>query len=414
MNCGLPVVLVFAMLSTCSTLAAASERSWPRFRGPNGSGVSEATTIPVRWTDEDYRWRVDLPGIGYSSPVVRGDRLFVTSAREEDATQFIRCLRASDGSLIWKREFPSTTHSKHRFNCYASATPAVDQHHVYYVWAAPEKYNVVALDCAEGKEIWRRELGPFVAEHGFGASPIVFDDLVILPNDQDGESFTAALDCATGEIRWRAPRDTEKTAYSTPRIYQPEDGPPQLIQSSWANGISSLDPRTGTVNWELDVLPHRVVGSPAIAAGLIFSSCGSGGSGKYMVAVRPGNPTNQTQPEVAYEIDGSLPYVPTPVANEPLVFLWSDSGIVTCLDAPTGQIRWRERVGGNFFGSPIRVGDRLYCISRDGELVVLAACDQYKLISRIDLGERSNSTPAVAGGVMYLRTVSHLMAIGGG
>lgn len=406
--------LLFGLLSiSLSSAIEAADGSWSRFRGPNGTGISEATTIPVRWTADDYRWRVELPGIGYSSPVICGERVFVTSASEDDATQVIHCLRTGDGSPIWKREYASTTHPKHKLNCYASSTPAVDADRLYFVWATPEKYHIAALDQASGEEVWRREVGPFVAEHGYGASPIVFEDLVILSNDQDGESSTFALDAKTGKTRWQTPRKTEKTAYATPLIYRSEGGPPQLIQSSWAHGVSSLDPRTGAVNWELDVMTYRVVGSPAVASGLIVASCGGGGVGKRMVAVRPGDPANGAKPELVYEMKGALPYVPTPIANDPLVFLWGDQGVVTCLNAPTGEVLWKERVGGNFFGSPVRVGDHLYCISREGELVVLAASEKYESVSRIDLGERSNSTPAIADGVMYLRTVSHLMAIGG-
>jgi outer membrane protein assembly factor BamB len=136
--------------------------------------------------------------------------------------------------------------------------------------------------------------------------------------------------------------------------------------------------------------------------------------GKQMFAVQPGNSQKGIEAKVAYEITGSLPYVPTPVAHGDLMFLWFDRGVVTCLDAPTGEAVWKEqRVGGNYFGSPVRVGDRLYCISREGEVVVLAAAREFKVLARIDLEERSQSTPAIADGVMYLRTVSHLMAIGG-
>ncbi len=392
---------------------SAMGQPWPRFRGPNGAGHSEATTIPAYWTTKDYRWRVKLPGIGYSSPVICGDRLFVSCAMEEDATQIIRCLRTSDGGLIWKRSFESSTHPKHRFNCYASSTPALDAENVYHCFATPERYTLLALDQQKGREVWRRDLGPFEAQHGFGASPIVFEDLVIVANEQDGASSIVALDCRTGNTRWKADRRTEKAAYSTPCVYQPGDGPAQLILSSWAHGISSLDPHSGKWNWEQAVFRHRVVGSPVIASGLIFGCCGTGGVGRQMIAVRPGNPATGVESEVVYEVKGSLPYVCTPVAYGDLLFAWFDRGVVTCLDAPTGEIIWRERIGGEYFGSPVRVGDRLYCISREGEMVVLAASRQFRELGRIDLEERSNSTPAVAGGVMYIRTVAHLMAIGG-
>jgi len=405
-------------LLLCCTLAVSAPdptrgQEWTRFRGPNGSGISQAATIPVSWTTKDYKWWVKLPGIGYSSPVIWGERIFVTSAIEDDATRIIRCLRTSDGGLIWKHSFPSTTHSKHQFNCYASASPVVDEHCVYLVWATPREHIVMALDQAKGRQLWRRDLGPYPAEHGFGASPIIFDDKLILTAERDENCFVIALDRKTGLTRWKTPRRVERAAYATPIIYRPENGPPQLILASSAHGVSSLDPQTGKANWELGVFKLRVVGSPTMAGGLIFASCGSGGGGKQMVAVRPGNPAEGVEPKVAYEIKGSLPYVPIPVAYGSLLFLWSDQGIVTCLDVPTGKIHWRERVGGKFFGSPVCVRDRIYCISREGEMVVLAAADQYKLLARFDLEERSNSTPAIADGVMYLRTVSHLMAIGG-
>ena len=390
----------------------AAGQEWTRFRGPNGAGISEDTTIPVQWTGKDYKWRVELPGSGYSSPVVWEDKVFVTSGLEEDGTQIVRCLKTSDGGLIWERRFSSITHPKHRFNCYASATPAVDKDHLYFTWATPKKYNVVALDTQQGRTVWERDLGPFEAEHGFGGSPILVDDLLVIPNDQDGESSVVALDRMTGQVRWKAPRRTEKTAYSTPFLFQPEGAPAQLILTSWSHGISGLDPKTGKTHWELGVLANRVVGSGAVASGLIVASCGVGGSGTRLVAVRPGIPSKGVQAEVAYDVKGSLPYVPVPVTFGSLLFLWYDHGVVTCVDAPSGKIHWRQRVGGEFFGSPVRVADRLYCISRDGEMVVLAAADKYKLLARINLEERSNSTPAVSGGVMYLRTISHVMAIG--
>jgi outer membrane protein assembly factor BamB len=402
--------------AACLTMlcGAALAQPWPRFRGPNGEGTSEAATIPVQWTTADYNWRVKLPGVGHSSPVVWDGQIFVTSAEEDDGTQIIRCLRTSDGGLIWKQEFPSSTHEKNEFNAYASATPALDETQVYMVWATPEHYVVVALDRHSGREIWRRDLGPYVAEHGFGSSPIVFGDLVIVSNDQDGPSSVVAMDRETGATRWETPRRTVKAGYATPFIYQPEGRRPELILNSWGHGIFSLDPATGGSNWELEVFQHRVVGSPVLAAGLIWAGAGTGGSGKRYVAVRPGNEEAGVAPELVHEVAGSLPYVPTSVVYGDLIFLWYDRGVVTCLDAPSGEIRWRERVGGDYFGSPVRVDDRLYCISREGEMVVLAASDRFEELARISLEEPSSATPAVADGVMYLRTLGHLMTIGGG
>ncbi|MFH1265038.1 MAG: PQQ-binding-like beta-propeller repeat protein [Planctomycetota bacterium] len=354
-----------------------------------------------------------LPGIGHSSPVVWGDRAFVTCGIEEDATRIIRCLRISDGGLIWKRAFQSTTHPKHENNTYCVSTPVLDANHVYMTWTTPKEYIVIALTQEKGQEVWRRDLGPFESKHGYGASPVLYDDLLILTNDQLGPSFVIALDRATGETRWKVSRRSVKAAYSTPCIYRPQGGAPQLILTSTAHGVTSIDPKTGKQNWELEVFSERVVGSPVVASGLIFASAGVGGGGKQMVAVRPGVPEKGTKAEVAYNLKGSLPYVPTSVAYGKLLFTWSDQGVVTCLDAPTGKIHWQQRIGGQFFGSPIRVRDRLYCISRKGEMVLLAADVKYRLLGKISLEEPSNATPSVVDSVMYLRTASHLMAIGG-
>jgi outer membrane protein assembly factor BamB len=186
-----------------------------------------------------------------------------------------------------------------------------------------------------------------------------------------------------------------------------------MLFNSWAHGITSIDPKTGKTNWEAaGVFKLRTVSSPVVAGGLVFGSCGSGGGGNYVVAVRPGNAQGRAA-ELAYKVTASAPYVPTSVAKGDLLFLWSDKGIATCIKAATGDKVWQKRVGGDFFGSPVRVGDRLYAISLDGEVVVLAASENYDLLGRNPLGETSRATPAVAGGAMYLRTLSHLFSIGG-
>jgi outer membrane protein assembly factor BamB len=302
------------------------------------------------------------------------------------------------------------THPKSPNNSYASATPALDADHAYLTLSTPDHYLVLALKHSDGSEVWRHDLGPFDGEHGYGASPIVVDRLVIVTNEQNGPGSVVALDVATGAQRWTTPRRAKRAAYSPPCLLETPGAPPQLILTGWAHGVSSLDPQTGKPLWELPVMTYRVVGSPLVADGLIFAGCGSGA--KPFVAVRPGTPAQGVKPEVAYEVPKPAPYVPTPVANGGLLFLFGDQGVVKCLDAATGSQRWSERVGGNYFGSPVRVDDRLYCISREGQLVVLAAADKYRLLARVNLGEPSHSTPAVANGLMFLRTLSHVMAVG--
>ena len=411
----LPVLLT-SMIIDRTDPAVAAEGEWTRFRGPNGCGVGKASGIPETWTERDYNWKIGLPGKGFSSPVIWDDRLYVTSTIEEQTTFIVLCLSTIDGSVRWKQQFKVKPHPKYKANCDASASPAVDKDRVYVVWATPDEHVVRALDQRHGTELWQRDLGPFVAEDGFGTSPMLVSDLVVLSNDQDpgGKSSIVALDRKTGGIRWQVERESKKATFSTPCLFQPEGGRPQVIVLSCAHGITSLDPAGGATNWALgDVFKLRTTGSPLVVSGMIFASNGAGKSGKYLVAVQPGVPEQGLLPKVLYQINQAAPYVITPVAKWPLIFLWSDRGIVTCIDGPSGKLHWRERVGGEYLGSPIRVDNRIFCISNSGELVVLAAAEQFKVLARVDLGEPSHSTPAVANGTMYLRTLSHLMSLGG-
>jgi outer membrane protein assembly factor BamB len=408
-------LLAFMALVVVCTSATAAESTWTRFRGPNGSGVCETADIPVTWIDRDYRWKVELPGKGFSSPVVWKDRVYLTSGIAEQSTLVVLCLKTADGSAIWQRSFKVKPHPKYKANLDACATPSVDNDRVYVAWAGAEEHVIVALDRLDGQEVWRRDLGPFVAEDGFGASPVLVGDVVVVANDQDegGTSSVVALDQKTGKTRWNVPRESNKAAFSTPCVFEPQGGQMQVIMLSRSHGITSLDPASGTKNWELEAFQMRTTGSPLSVEGILFASEGGGTAGKNLVAVRAGIPERGTQPELLYRISEAVPYVITPVARWPLVFLWSDRGVVTCIDGPTGKVHWRQRVGGEYLGSPVRVGDRLYCMSLKGEMVVLAAAEEFKLLARIDLGEPSNSTPSLADGVMYLRTHSHLMALGG-
>jgi outer membrane protein assembly factor BamB len=403
--------LPLALSLTLVLLVSAHAQEWPRFRGPNGSGIGQAQGLPVQWTEKDYRWRVTLPGVGHSSPVINGQRVFITSGDESDGTVHLLCLSTVDGHTLWQGKIPSQKFPKNASNSYGSSTPALDARRLYLAWATPEHYRLAAFDQATGRELWRNDLGPYEAEHGFGVSPIVVGDLVIATNEQNGPSSVLAYDSATGKPRWKADRRTEKTAYSTPCLFQPPQGPAQLIVTSWAHGVSSLDPQTGRSNWELPVFKLRVVGSPLVAGGLVFGHC-KGGAGKQMCAVRPPAGKDQ-QPEVVYEMKRQLPYATTPVADATRLYLFGDDGIVSARALADGKLLWQERTGLKFFGSPILACGRLYCIARDGQCAVLKASERYELLAKVNLGAPSHATPAVAGNTLYLRTVSHLMALPG-
>jgi outer membrane protein assembly factor BamB len=204
-------------------------------------------------------------------------------------------------------------------------------------------------------------------------------------------------------------------SYATPCVYEPKNGKAVLIFNSQGNGMYALDPDTGKVAWEYDqAFDKRTVSSPVVSGDLILGSCGSGGGGNLVTAVRPGDEKTGRKPELAYQIKQSAPYVPTCVVVGDLAWLWSDGGIVTCLHAPSGAIRYQERVGGNYFGSPVWVDGRLFCVSTAGELVIVEASEKFNVLHRYALHELCHSTPAVALGRLLVRTEKHLFSIGGG
>jgi len=404
--------LALVTVLVCGFSATVSAQEWTRFRGPNGTGISDAKTIPTTWTEQDYNWRVELPGIGHSSPVLWGDKIFLTSAIEDTAERILLCLNAADGRIMWERRYPSEVHEKHLRNSFATPSPACDDEHAYFSWSTPQEYSLAAIS-HDGHEKWKLNLGPYTSQHSAGPSPIVYQDLLILGNDQDAESSLLAFDRHTGKLRWQTPRQHEFVSYATPCVLTRDGVPDEFVFLSGAHGVSGIDPKTGKTDWELDVFDKRTCASPVLVGGLIWGCCGSGGGGNYVSAVRPGTPDGAIKPQEVWKITDSAPYVPTIIGKGDLVFLWSDKGVVSCVKASTGQVLWKQRVGGNFSGSPVCVNDRLYCIAEDGEVVVLAADEQYELIARNPLGEDSRSTPSVAGGRMYLRTYSHLISIGG-
>ncbi len=416
------LLLQLTMLAACFASPAAGGESWTRFRGPNGAGTGAAAEFPNQWSASDFNWRVELPGRGHSSPVIWDDRIVLQSADDENTSQHVLCLSARDGSTVWQRSFPTHAYPIHKKNSFASSSPAVDENHVYAAWSTPESMTLVAFD-KDGEIVWQKDLGPFVSRHGFGSSPMICQDMIILASLQHNgidesapnadarpeTSFIAAFDKNTGAEIWRTKRHSSgSVSYSVPCVYQ-ANGEPEIICCSTGDGMFSLNPADGKVNWEIEVFEMRTVSSPVVAAGLLFGTTGSGGGGNYVVAVKP-DPKNPTE---AYRVTSQAPYVPTPVTDGELMFLWSDGGIVTCIEPGNGKVVWRERVGGNYSSSPILVGDRLLGVSEDGEVVILSASRHYQLLGRNSIGGPTHSTPAVGHGRVYFRTYSHLISLGG-
>jgi outer membrane protein assembly factor BamB len=411
------LLAVIAVTVTATSWTALGD-NWPRFRGPNGTGASSTTTIPTKISSESYNWKVKLPGSGHGSPVIWGNKVFLLCTNKS-AGLIVTCLDATSGKLLWTKSAPYTSHRQHRDNSFATCTPAVDSERVYVNWATPDQVTLAALT-HDGKVAWTRSnLGEFKSQHGGGTSPMIYKDMVILTNDQLGDSYLLAVDAATGKTRWQLKRNGGvKTAYAVPCIYTGSDGKDQLICMSTTSGVSGHDPMTGKQLWAIgDAFPIRVVSSPVLAGGLVFGSCGQGGGGTRFVGVKPGQ-FDGSGAKLVHDLKVRMPYVPTAVEHNGLLFVLADSGIVSCVDPATGKTIWgKKRIDsdGNpsFYGSPVVVNGHIYAIDKSGTVYVYKAAKKFELVSKHALGEKSFATPAVADGRMYLRTTNHLICIGG-
>jgi outer membrane protein assembly factor BamB len=403
-------------LAAALLAAEARAQDWTQFRGPNTTGISKAKGLPVKWSPADYRWRVKLPGDGDGQPVFWGDKIFVLGQQSQGQERHLVCLQREDGKELWVKKYPLNTYKLGRSRTWSLSTPAVDKDRVYACLVDPQQFLVKAWDHA-GKELWSVNLGPFKSQHGHGASPIVYEDKLIVPNDQDGPSFVIALDVKTGKAVWKCPRRPEEqgTAYATPYVHMTNGGKPELLLTSQAHGISSIDPKTGALNWEAKVFDKRAVSCAVVCGSLVFGTCGSGGGGMYLAAVKLGGRGDVTTSHQVYTLKDkdTAPYVPTPIALGDRLFMISDSGFASCVEASTGKIVWRERVGGGYFASPILADGKLYCSSKEGEVAVWEAADQFKLLAKNPIGEGSHTSPCVDGDRLYFKTFNHLVCVGG-
>jgi outer membrane protein assembly factor BamB len=407
----------FWLLATLCSQACYSQSNWPRFRGPNGDGVSESTRIPAEWDERSYLWSTDLPGRGHSSPVVWGGRLFVTSADKEASERYLIALDAATGQESWRKTFPLPKQRTHKNNSFASSTPAVDQDRVFVLLQAPDESHLIALS-HDGEERWRTQIGPYKHGQGPAVSLVVHKGLLLLSNDHKAGSFLGAFDAKSGKPVWRIERDGKRACYTTPCVLPGEAGD-EVVFSHCFEGVIGVDLASGDVRWKVDPFgraPQRAIGSPVVSQGVVIASSGARTGDKLVVAldVSGGSQTDARQAKELYRVtQGAAPHVPTPIIYQGRLFLWSDTGIVTCLEFKTGKRIWQKRIGGNFFASPICVGGRLVCLDVDGVAVVIEAGEKFKELGRTSLGEASHATPAVAGGVIFFRTSGRIMALKG-
>ena len=437
------ISLVFALVTT-TTLSAAD---WPQWRGPHGNGVSDDTNLPVRWTATDnVAWKADLGGAGVSSPIVSGNRVFVTSqigtgisrpgprlAQGADAASageralgtarpatpgtaadrtffLVEAFDRADGRRLWQYRLESigplqSVHDKHNL---ASPSPVTDGRLVY-AWFGTGQ--IVALDM-NGTLVWQRHLGqemaPFDINWGHGSSPTLYQELLILLCDHTPASYVLAVDKDTGKDRWKADRGRGRSSYSTPFVVETSTGPEVIINSS--ERVDAYDAKTGTPLWYVGGSNQFPIPSPTFHDGVVYLTRGYR-SGPYM-AVRPGGRGDVSASHVLWQVPTGAPYISSLVYNDGLLYMASDVGAISVIDAASGRRIWQERVGGLFTASPVAADGKVYFVSETGEVIVLRSGRNPEVIGRNDIGERLMASLAVSNGQLFLRGDDRLFAIG--
>lgn len=410
----IPWVKLFFCACLATALPLAGQSDWPEFRGPTGQGHAESPNLPLRWSSVDnIVWKQAVPGVGWSSPVVYRDTIYLTTALLDEAGQPTSLLALAydlpSGRPLWNREvFPVSARSgKHSKNSHASPTPVVGGDRLYVHFG---HLGTAALDLA-GQVIWRQTELAYSPVHGNGGSPILFADKLIFSCDGGSDPFIVALDKATGAVKWRVPRPTPaaKTfSFSTPLIIEVK-GRPQLITPG-SGMVNALDPVNGRELWRANYGEgYSVVPRPVFGHGMIF--IGTGYDRPWAYGIKVDGTGDVTDTHVAWKTSRGAPNTPSMVLVGDELFFVADNGVASCVDARTGELHWNERLGGDMSASPVHANGRIYFTNERGRTFVVKAGKQFELLADNDLGERTFASPAASGPSLFIRTENHLYRI---
>lgn len=377
---------------------------WPQFRGPESAGVSKEKNLPVKWSEtEGIKWKVDLPGRGLSNPVIADGRVYVTaSSAYQEQRLHLLCFDEETGKLVWERQFAATGNTAcNRKTCMAAPTPVTDGKRVFALWATGD---LAALD-RDGTLLWYRSLvtdyPDITNQVGMAASPVLADDVLIMPMDNAGDSFLAGIDATTGKDLWKVARP-RTINWVSPRVVR--TGAQSQVIYHTAKAVTAYEVKTGKESWNYPADGASTIPSSATGAGLLFVP------GSRFIALKPG--TKGQTPEVVWSSNQMALGYPSPVYLDGKLYGIVRNVGVNCLDARTGDRIWQQRLQGDYAGSPVIGDDKLYAVNEAGQTTVIQLGEEPKVLALNKLNDAILATPAVANGCIYLRSDKTLYCIG--
>lgn len=405
------------------SLAQAAD-NWPQFRGPDGTGHSDATSLPLNWSEkQNVVWKTAIHDRGWSSPVIYGKQVWLTTASPDGRRLYALCLDRDTGKIIRDLKLFEVTQPQyaHPFNTYASPTPVIEKGRVYITFGSP---GTACIDTQTFKVLWERR--DFECNHfrGSGSSPIIFRDLLIMHFDGSDNQFVAALDKRTGKTVWQTKRSIDfqdldkngkpaadgdlRKAFSTPHVVQ-INGRWELI-SLGAKAAYSYDPLTGKELWRVEErAQHSASTRPVLGQGMIFFPTGF--SAGQLLAVRTGGNGLITDTHIAWRVKRGVSNKPSILLIDDLIYMIGDTGIVSCVEAKTGGVVWQQRIGGEYSASPVYADGKIWMFSEDGKATVLKPGRTFEQLAVNQLDDGFLASPAIAGKAFYLRTRTHLYRI---
>jgi outer membrane protein assembly factor BamB len=428
--------ILFAFAFFTMRLAAAEGENWPQFRGPTGDGHSAARDLPVTWSErQNVKWKTAVPGKAWSSPVIWGQQVWMTTAPKDGTQLFAICVDRNSGQIIHNLKLFDVERPQfcHEFNSYASPTPVIEAGRVYVTFGSP---GTACLDTKTGRVLWERRDLECNHFRGAGSSPILHGDLLIMNFDGSDHQFVVALDKHTGKTTWRTNRGIDfkdlgadgkpeaegdfRKAFSTPHVAT-IDGRPILI-SQGAKAAYGYEPLTGKELWRVEErTSHSASSRPVAGHGLVFFP--TGWSTGQLLAVHPGQggevidansaPAEgaHRQLQIVWKTKRGVPRKPSLLLSDDLLFANDDGGIVTCFEAKTGKEIWKERVPGKYSAAPLYANGLIYCFSEEGKATVIEAGREFKKLAENALDDGFMASPAVSGRALFLRTRTHLYRV---